>query len=265
MIEVIKIVKIYDIKDLKSLSLVNKEWYNITKIILNDFYALQFNFNKFNEYEKNLLTRNYKYLAGHFNYINKSLFLNSKELGIVFNAKKTVSCETLNCRNCSVININNYLCLLNSNNYFYEYYSSKILEETDNRFELIFYICNQMYKHIHTVEDKLFSVIKTACLKDNEFFFYFFWSLEQLSFLNSEYYEFYQTIRNSIFMEYGVEKRSIIKEIYNFIDLMKSVDITNSIEINYNLINSYLHTKKTAHMFDFSQSLVKLIKIIKQI
>ena len=85
--------------------------------------------------------------------------------------------------------------------------------------------------------------------------------MEQLSFINNEYYEFYQTIRNSIFINFSEKQRNIIKEIYNFIDLMKSVDLTNSLDINFNLVNSYLLTRKPIYMFDFKNRLTKLVNI----
>ena len=259
MLNIIKIVKIYDIRDLKSLSLVNKEWNNISKLVLNDFYSLQFNFNKLTEYEKNLLLYNIKYISGHFNYIYKCLFFKKDKLLYILENKKS-SCQNINCNNCASININNYICLLNNSNTF-EYYTQEILNHSENRVELIFNICSHMDKFITSINDGLLKVISNMCLNDDKLFFYFFWSLEQLSFIKKDHYEFYQTLRNTIFINYNEKQRTIIKEIYNFIDLMKSVDITNSIEINYNLINSYLHTKKTAHMFNFSQSLVKLINI----
>lgn len=260
LLNIIKTVGIYDLKDLKSLSLVNKNWYHVTKIILNDFYRIQFNFNKLSKYEKELITHNTRYIAGHFNYIYKSLFFKKDNLLTLINTNKKTECSNIKCINCSNININNYICLLNSE-YLYEYYTELILSDKNIRHELIFYICSHMYKYLTSIDDEILTIIKKYSKKNKVFFFWFFWSLEQLSFINKEYYEFYQTVRNSIFINFDQEQRSIIKEIYNFIDLMKSVDITNSIDINFNLINSYLLAKKPIYMFDFNDRLVQLLDI----
>ena len=254
LLSVLKLVEIYNLNDLKSLSLVNKKWYNVSKIILNDFYSLQFNFNKLTNYEKNLLSYNLNYIRGHFNYIYKSLFLKKDDLLYILN------CKNLNCINCSHININNFICLLNNSNLF-EIFSEKILNNGENRFEFIFYICSYIHIFILSIDDKLLNTINNVCSKNNIFFFHFFWSLEILSFIKKKDYDFFQTIRNTIFINFNIKQKSIIKEIYNFIDLMKSVDITNSQDINFNLINSYLYAQKPIYIFNHKIRLHKLINI----
>lgn len=260
-LRVLKIAKIYDLRDLKSLGMVNRHWNKITKIIINDFYSIQFNLNPLSSYERDLLCVNRKYISGHFNYLYKGISMNTPSNYIdIFNDKKMVNCRNLRCRNCTECNIDNYICLLNNPNSF-RIYSRKILESVAPRKEFIFYICSNFHKFITNVKDNLFDSIITVCRRDEKAPIIFFWSLENLSYIYSNYYEFYQTIRNQIFVKYTDPQKQTIKDIYNFIDLMKSVDITNSHDINYNLINSYLHTRKPTYVFNYKYHLLKLLDI----
>lgn len=260
-LSVLKISKILDIRDLKNLGILNKKWYNVTKIILNDFYSIQSNLGELSNYEKDLLYINKKHLCGHFNYIYKCLFFNKKDLLFLLNNKSMINCSIIQCKNCSSTNINNYICLLNNINCYTDY-TEKILNDKDMRYELIFYICLQMKNFILSIDDIIFKLINEKCRYDN-YFLYFFWSFENLSHIYKDYYEFYQTVRNSLFIKLNNIQKSNIKDMYNFIDLMKSVDLSNSQEINYNLINSYLLSNKPTYLFDLNEKIIKLINIHK--
>ena len=225
--DVLKILNILNVHELANLSLINKKWYNSCKIIFTDIYSIQFA-NKLNEYQTKLLINN-KNNFRQINYIHK--------LNMVMDINHIVG----------NIDKNNTLCLLDSEYIFNKLVSKLLLDKycTLN-------ICIHMKKYKFNL-----NLLRNL---DIEYIFDFFWCFETLSYIeNKKHYNYYKQLRNNLYESITVSSQKIIKNIYNFIDLLNSLE---SKKINqFNLINAYIETNPTVFMFNLKIKLQRLIDV----
>lgn len=247
-----------DIKELMSIATVCKKWRKCSKIILNDFFNIQYK-SILNKYEQNLLFINLRYISNHNNYIYKINQITNLDENIILDvirSEKSVSCKTLRCKYCSRLNKHNVLPLLVNSNLKINKYILRILNSNINIYYPFIISSLKYYSKFNINNNAIIQIMKNTIKLKPNLTNYIIWELE-LNSLSRDYYDLFKTIRNNVIIDLHLKDKMKIQ--YELINIL--THIINNTSANLSNINTFLNQNKVTCLLETNLLLNKLINI----